>query len=100
MMEFDQQLVQHMNGGASARPDVYGHATVQEITYSKASMDTNAVAIAKPTIPESPEQKEILVLELSNALAGKKSSQQALDDAAVSMSKLFGDCAPLKFPVM
>jgi multiple sugar transport system substrate-binding protein len=100
MMEFDQQLEQHMNGGASARPDVYGHPTVQEITYSKASMDTNAVAIAKPTIPESPEITEILVLELSNALAGKKSSQQALDDAAVSMSKLLGDCAPLKFPVM
>ncbi len=43
-------------------------------------MDTNAVAIPKPTIPESPEITEILVLELSTALAGKKTSQQALDD--------------------
>lgn len=99
MMEFDQQLEQHQNGGASARPDVYAHPDVQKITYSKASMDTNAVAIAKPTIPESPEITEILVLELSNALAGKKTSRQALDDAAVAMSKLLGDCAPLKFPV-
>jgi multiple sugar transport system substrate-binding protein len=99
MMEFDQQLEQHMNGGASARPDVYAAPEVGKITYSKASMDTNAVAIAKPTIPESPEITEILVLELSNALAGKKSSQEALDDAAVAMNKLLGDCAPLKFPV-
>jgi len=99
MMEYDQQLNQHMNGGASARPDVYATPEVQKITYSKASMDTNAVAIAKPTIPESPQITEILVLELSNALAGSKSSQQALDDAAVEMHKLLGDCAPLKFPV-
>lgn len=53
----------------------------------------------KPTIPESPEITEILVLELSTALAGKKTSQQALDDAAVAMGKLLGDCAPLKYPV-
>jgi multiple sugar transport system substrate-binding protein len=99
MMEFDQQLEQHMNGGASSRPDVYAHPDVQKITYSKASMDTNAVAIAKPTIPESPEITEILVLELSNALAGNKTSQQALDDAALAMNKLLGDCAPLKYPV-
>jgi multiple sugar transport system substrate-binding protein len=99
MMAFDQQLEQHMNGGASARPDVYAHSEVQKITYSKASMDTNAVAIAKPTIPESPEITEILVLELSNVLAGKKTPQQGLDDAAVAMNKLLGDCAPLKFPV-
>lgn len=99
MMGFDQQLEQHQNGGASSRPDVYAHPDVQKITYSKASMDTNAVSIAKPTIPESPEITEILVLQLSNALAGKKTSQQALDDAAVAMGKLLGDCAPLKFPV-
>jgi multiple sugar transport system substrate-binding protein len=62
-------------------------------------MDTNAVAIAKPTIPESPEITEILVLELSNVLAGNKTSKKGLDDAAVAMNKLLGDCAPLKFPV-
>jgi hypothetical protein len=61
-------------------------------------MDTNAVSIAKPTIPESPQITEILVLELSNALADKKSSKQALDDAAVAMNKLLGDCAPLQYP--
>ncbi|MEX0696644.1 MAG: extracellular solute-binding protein [Dongiaceae bacterium] len=99
MMEFDQQLNQHLNGGATARPDVYAHPDVQKISYSKASMDTNEVAIPKPTIPESPELTDILVRELSEYLSGTKSAKAALDAAAVDMNKLLGDCAPLKYPV-
>ena len=99
MMAFDQQLDQHLNGGASARPDVYAHPKVQAISYSKASMDTNAVAIPKPTIPESPELTDILVREVSSYLSGAKGAKAALDAAAVEMSRLLGDCAPLKYPV-
>jgi len=99
MMEFDQQLEQHLNGGASARPDVYADPKVQKISYSKASMDTNAVAIPKPTIPESPEITDLLTRELSNFLVGKKSAKEALDTAALEMNKLLGDCAPLTYPV-
>ncbi len=99
MMDFDQQLEQHLNGGASARPDVYARPEVRKISYSKASMDTNAVARAKPTIPESPQITDILVRELSSALAGAKSPKQALDAAAVEMHTLLGSCAPLKYPV-
>jgi len=84
---------------ASARPDVYAHPDVQKISYSKASMDTNEVAIPKPTIPESPEITDILVRELSEYLSGSKSAKAALDAAAVDMNKLLGDCAPLKYPV-
>ncbi len=98
MMGFDQQLEQHLNGGASARPDVYADPKVQKISYSKASMETNTVARPKPTIPESPQITDILVRELSSALADKKSPQQALDAAAVEMNKLLGDCAPLEYP--
>ena len=98
MMAYDQQLEQHMNGGASARPDVYAAPQVRAIPYSKASMDTNAVAIAKPTIPESPQITDILVRELSEALSGSKTPKQALDRAAVDMHKLLGDCAPMRYP--
>lgn len=98
MMEKDQQLNQHLNGGASARPDVYAEPEVQKISYSKASMDTNAVAIPKPTIPESPELTDILVRELSSYLSDAKTAKEALDTAAVEMGKLLGDCAPLKYP--
>lgn len=99
MMEFDQQLEQHLNGGASARPDVYANDQVKKISYAKASMETNEVAKAKPTIPASPQITEILVRELSLAMAGDKSSKQALDTAAVEMHKLLGNCAPLEYPV-
>ncbi len=99
MMEKSQQLNQHLNGGASARPDVYAHPDVQKISYSKASMDTNAVAKPKPTIPESPQITDILVRELSSYLSDAKGAQEALDTAAVEMSKLLGSCAPLKYPV-
>ncbi len=99
MMGFDQQLEQHLNGGATSRPDVYAHPDVQKISYSKASMDTNAVAIPKPTIPESPEITDILVRELSSYLSGAKSAKAALDTAALDMNKLLGSCAPLKYPV-
>ena len=43
--------------------------------------------------------RDILVRELSSYLAGEKSAKEALDTAAVDMSKLLGDCAPLKYPV-
>jgi multiple sugar transport system substrate-binding protein len=99
MMGFDQQLEQHLNGGATARPDVYADQRVQKISYSKASMETNAVAKAKPTIPASPQITEILVRELSLVLAGSKAPKQALDSAAVAMNKLLGECAPLEYPV-
>jgi multiple sugar transport system substrate-binding protein len=99
MMEQQQQLEQHLNGGASARPDVYADPEVQKLAYAKASMDTNEVAIPKPTIPESPQITDILVRELSSFLAGDKSAQAALDTAALEMHDLLGDCAPMQYPV-
>ena len=99
MMAFDQQLEQHLNGGASARPDVYADSRVQALPYSKAAMESNEAAIAKPTIPASPQLTDILVRELSSYLAGSKSAKAALDTAAVEMHDLLGDCAPLEYPV-
>jgi multiple sugar transport system substrate-binding protein len=99
MMDYEQQLEQHLNGGASARPDVYATDEVAALPYSQASMDSNAAAIAKPTIPESPQITDILVRELSSYLSDQKSAQEALDTAAVEMHDLLGECAPLKYPV-
>lgn len=99
MMQYPQQLQQHLNGGASARPDVYASAEIQALPYAKASMDSNEAAIAKPTIPESPQLTDILVRELSSYLVGDKPAKAALDTAAQEMHDLLGDCAPLKYPV-
>ncbi len=98
MMDYEQQLNQHLNGGATARPDVYASADVQELPYSKASMASNEVAKPKPTLPQSPQMTDILTRELSSYLADEKSAQAALDTAAQEISALLGSCAPLKFP--
>jgi len=55
--------------------------------------------LPKATFPESPQMTDIIVLALSDALAGKKSSKEALDWAALEIHKLLGDKAPLKYPV-
>ncbi len=98
-LKYDNQLEQHLTGGASPRPDVYAHPEVKKLTYSQAAMDTNSSALPKATFPESPQMTDIIVLALSDALAGKKSSKEALDWAALEIHKLLGDKAPLKYPV-
>ncbi len=99
MMDYDQQLNQHLNGGATARPDVYSSEEVQKLPYSKASMDSNAVARPKPTVPLSGEMTDILVRELSSYLADEKTAKEALDRSAQDISTLLGSCAPMKYPV-
>lgn len=99
MMDYDQQLRQHLHGGASARPDVYASADVQKLSYSKASMESNEVAKPKPTVPLSGEMTDILVRELSSYLADEKSAKEALDTSAQEISTLLGSCAPMKYPV-
>lgn len=99
MMAYDQQLNQHLNGGATARPDVYASADVQKLPYSKASMESNEVAKPKPTLPQSSEMTDILVRELSSYLADEKTAKEALDQSAKEISELLGSCAPMKYPV-
>lgn len=98
-LKYGNQIEQHLNGGASPRPDVYAQEDVKKLTYSKAAMDTNSAAMPKATFPESPQMTDTIVLALSDALSGKKTSKEALDWAAVEIHKLLGDKAPLKYPV-
>ena len=99
MMEYDQQLNQHLNGGATPRPDVYASPEVQKLPYAKASMASNEVAKPKPTIPQSSEMTDILVRELSSYLADEKTAKEALDESAKEISAVLGSCAPMKYPV-
>ncbi len=98
MMGYDRQLEQHLNGGASSRPDVYESAEVQKLPYAKASMASNEYGKPKATLPQSAEMTDILVRELSSSLAGEKSSKEALDASAKEISTLLGSCAHLSYP--
>jgi multiple sugar transport system substrate-binding protein len=98
MMGYDRQLEQHLNGGASGRPDVYASPEVQKLPYAQASMASNEYGKPKATLPQSSEMTDILVRELSSFLAGEKASQAALDAAATDISALLGSCAPMTYP--
>ena len=98
MMGHERQLEQHLNGGASSRPDVYESAEVQKLPYAKASMASNEYGKPKATLPQSAEMTDILVRELSSFLAGEKTSKEALDASAKEISTLLGSCAPMSYP--
>ncbi|MDQ6435324.1 sugar ABC transporter substrate-binding protein [Mesorhizobium sp. LHD-90] len=100
MMGYDRQLEQHLNGGATGRPDVYAAAEVQKLPYSNASMAAHEAGRPKATLPQSSEMTDILVRELSSSLTGEKSSKAALDTAATEISKLLGSCAPMSYPAL
>jgi multiple sugar transport system substrate-binding protein len=98
MMGYDRQLEQHLNGGATGRPDVYASPEVQKLPYSNASMAAHEAGKPKATLPQSSEMTDILVRELSSSLTGEKTSKAALDEAAKEISKLLGSCAPMTYP--
>ena len=98
MMGYDRQLEQHLDGGASGRPDVYASPEVQKLPYAQASMASNEYGKPKATLPQSSEMTDILVRELSSFLAGEKTSKAALDAAATDISALLGSCAPMTYP--
>jgi multiple sugar transport system substrate-binding protein len=100
MMGYDRQLEQHLNGGATGRPDVYASPEVQKLPYSNASMAAHEAGKPKATLPQSSEMTDILVRELSSSLTGEKSSKAALDTAAKEISKLLGSCAPMSYPAL
>ncbi len=93
MMKEENQIEQHLNGGASARKSTYKDAKVQQLSYTNTSLQMMDVAIPKPTIPEAIELYDILSLKLSECLSGNLTSKQALDEAAVEMKKLLGEKA-------
>lgn len=99
MMQPDKQVEQHLRGGASALEATYSDPRVQQLSYTKASLDTMAVAIAKPTIPEGPELTEILTRELSLSISGQKTSRQALNQAALEFARVLAGRSHLRYPV-
>ena len=98
MMNSTNQVEQHLNGGASALKATYDDPRVQRLTYTQASLDAMAVAIAKPTIPEGPEMTEVLTRELSNVLSGQTTATNALNQTALEYKRILGSKADVRFP--
>jgi multiple sugar transport system substrate-binding protein len=100
MMKRDNQIKQELAKGASARKSVYTDPRVLELPYALANAQSLSVGkTMTDTVPEGPQISEIVETAINEVLTSKKTSQQALDWAAVEINKLLGSKAPLKYPV-
>lgn len=97
MMKKENQIRQHLTGGASALLTTYENPDVMKLTYTETSLESMKYGIPKPTIPESVQIFDILARELSECLVGRKSARKALDDAAIDFNKLLGDKSKLVY---
>lgn len=100
MLRRDNQIQQELGGGASARQSVYRDPKVLELPYAAA--DSQSLAVARnmiDTSPETPQISDVIEASVSDVLADKKSTRQALDGAALELHKFLGNKAPMKYPV-
>lgn len=100
MLRRDNQIQQELGSGASARQSVYRDPKVVELPYAAATSQSLAVARNMiDTSPETPQISDVIEASVSDVLADKKGTRQALDGAAVELHKLLGNKAPMKYPV-
>jgi ABC-type glycerol-3-phosphate transport system substrate-binding protein len=100
MLRRDNQIQQELAGGASARRSVYEDQKVLELPYALA--DSQSLAVARnmiDTSPETPQISDIIETAISDVVADKETSRQALDWAAIELNKVLGSKAPMKYPV-
>jgi multiple sugar transport system substrate-binding protein len=100
MLRRDNQIQQELAGGASARKSVFQDPRVLQLPYALA--DAQSLAVARNMIDTSPESSLIadtIETAISDVIADKKNSRQALDRAAVELNKALGSKAPLQYPV-
>lgn len=86
---FDTAKARALLGGQPTRTDVFEDAEVLE-KYPYYSVIADMIATAKPVplFGGAAQMVDILARELSEAVAGGKDPQQALDDAAAEMNEL------------
>lgn len=78
------------NRGIPARIDnYYDLEVVNEFPFLLAVAQSFEGGVPWPQFPEFEEMYSLVSIELQNAILGKKSSQQALDDAATGLRKIF-----------
>lgn len=93
------QVLQQVNGGASALKSVYEDPRVNALPYTAAHLQSLAVGRhMTDTFPEEPKVGDIIQIALSDILVGKKSVQEGLDWAALELNRLLGDKCPIKYP--
>lgn len=96
----DVQIRQTLKGGSSLRESTYKDPGVKRLPYTAAFLAAvAAVGKGKPTIPESPQITDAMVLRLSEIVRGVNTPQAGLDKLALDLQSILGKHARLRFPV-
>jgi multiple sugar transport system substrate-binding protein len=93
------QIRQTLDGGTSLRKSTYEDPRVQRLPYTAAFLAAIPVGKGKPTIPESPQMTDAMVLRLSEIVRGQNTPQAGLDLLALDLQSILGQHAHLRFPV-
>jgi multiple sugar transport system substrate-binding protein len=101
MMSKENQIRQQKLGGSSARKSTYQDSDVLKLPWTQANIA--ALGQTHPamlyTFPESLQIGDVIQRAISDALAGTKSVEGALNWAAVEIHKLLKGKAEMKYPV-
>lgn len=93
------QIKQTLDGGSSLRKSTYEDPSVKQLPYTAAFLEALAVGKGKPTVPESPEMTDAMVLRLSAIVRGKNTAQAGLDILARDLQSILGKRAGLRYAV-
>lgn len=93
------QIKQTLDGGSSLRKSTYDDPSVKQLPYTHAFLEALAVGNGKPTVPESPQITDTMVLRLAAIVRGEITPQAGLDMIALDLQSILGEHAHLRFPV-
>jgi multiple sugar transport system substrate-binding protein len=99
-LSHDAQVAQTLAGGLPPRLSAYDDPRVRAIPYLAAfrGMLDSAVAVPKPTVPESDQLSETMMLELSRMVGGEFAPQAGLDRIATAAGQILEGKAALRYP--
>ena len=86
-----------LDGGFPNLTSVYEDPDLNSLPYWEASKEVYAISTTRPRIPEWNAMNEVLMLQLSNALTGKATSQEALDATAKEYESLLDGQLPIAY---
>lgn len=86
-----------LDGGFPNLSSCYEDPDLSGIPYWEASKKAYEISTTRPRIAQWPKMDEILMLELSNAITGEETPQQALDNAAQKFTEELGDQLPIDY---
>lgn len=86
-----------LDGGFPNLTSVYEDAELKNIPYWQASMDAYEISTTRPRIPEWSNMDEVLMLAISNVLAGESTAQEALDQATAECEVILEGKLPVTY---